>query len=41
MNNFELFSFGGALTQWFSSGKVSNNYRNPGLPVSPVINFPY
>lgn len=41
MNNFEINSFGGALMQGLSLGRISNDYRNPGAPISPAINFPY
>lgn len=41
MDNFEINSFGGALIQGLSLGRISNNYRNPGAPISPAINFPY
>lgn len=41
MDKFELNSFGGILIQSLSLGRIPYNYRNPGAPVSPTINFPY
>lgn len=41
MDKFEINSFGGALLQGLSLGKVPYNYRNPGAPISPTFNFPY
>lgn len=41
MDKFEINSFGGILIQGLSLGRVLYNYRNPGAPISPTINFPY
>lgn len=41
MQKFELNSFGGALMQGLSLGRIPYNYRNPGAPIPPAINFPY
>lgn len=41
MDKFEINSLGGALIQGLSLGRVPYNYRNPGAPISPTINFPY
>lgn len=41
MDKFEINSFGGILIQGLSLGKIPYNYRNPGAPISPTINFPY
>lgn len=40
LDKFELNSFGGALMQGLSLGKIPYNYRNPGPPTNSSIQFP-
>lgn len=41
MRHFERHALGGALMRAISGGLIPHDYRNPGAPVSPAINFPY